>query len=175
MRGALNLLVLYVTDLDASVRFYTACGLTFTPERHSSGPLHFSATTPGGVVLELYPSGAGAPTRTRIGFAVDDAERVASALAAAGWPEASEPRDLDYGRVRVVRDPDGNAVELVEPRETLPVLHEEEGDDAKPVRDAAYWEGLSRAVEAGEYTVSGPVEYGPGYRDSRSSTGDSAG
>lgn len=31
----------------------------------------------------------------------------------------------------------------------------------EPVRDDVYFEELSRAVEAGEYTVAGPVEYGP--------------
>lgn len=28
-------------------------------------------------------------------------------------------------------------------------------------RDDAYWAGMSRAVERGEYEVAGPVEYGP--------------
>jgi len=116
MTRPLNLLVLYVTDLDAALRFYTICGLAFRPEQHGSGPLHYSASTAGPLILELYPTGNGTPTRTRLGFDVDDAAAVAADLHAAGYVNVSEPRDLDYGRVRVARDPDGNAVELVEAR-----------------------------------------------------------
>lgn len=36
-------------------------------------------------------------------------------------------------------------------------------EDPEVVRDDAYWEGMSRAVEAGEYEVVGPAEYGPGH------------
>lgn len=118
MTGSLKLLVLYVTDLDAALRFYTTCGLTFRPEQHGSGPLHYSAGTAGSLVLELYPRDKGPATRTRLGFAVHDAAVVAEDLRAAGYSDISEPRDGDYERVCVARDPDGNAVELVEP--TLP-------------------------------------------------------
>ncbi len=111
---SLNLLVLYVTDLEASVRFYTACGLNFEKERHGTGPLHYSSTAPSGLVIEIYPRGTRQPTRTRLGFAAEDTATLVADLAAAGWPDVSAPRDLDYGRVRLVRDPDGNAVELVE-------------------------------------------------------------
>lgn len=114
MKAHLNLLVIYAGDLDESLRFFTACGLTFTAERHGSGPLHYSASLPGGVVFELYPCGGRPPTRARLGFSIADAKMTLDDLAAAGWPESSEPLDLDCGRVRVVRDPDGNAIELVE-------------------------------------------------------------
>lgn len=115
MTGPMSLLVIYATDLDESLRFYTACGLEFEPERHGSGPLHYSTSLSSNMVLELYPCGNKPATRTRLGFAVDDGERTLRNLANAGWADSSAPRDLDYGRVRVVRDPDGNAVELVEP------------------------------------------------------------
>lgn len=29
---------------------------------------------------------------------------------------------------------------------------------AEPVRNATYWEGMSRAVEAGKYDAAGPIE-----------------
>ena len=44
--------------------------------------------------------------------------------------------------------------------------------DQKPVRDDAYWEGMSRAIEAGEYTVSGPAEYGPALQKRDRTDGD---
>lgn len=115
MTNPLNLIVIYATSLEESVRFYTACGLRFDPERHGKGALHYSTTLPSGLVLELYPSGEKRATRTRLGFAVNESDRVLRDLSAAGWPDVSGPRDLDYGRVRIVHDPDGNAVELVEP------------------------------------------------------------
>lgn len=68
----LNLLVVYASDLEASRRFYTACGLRFVTEQHGSGPLHYSVTMPSGLVFELYPCGRGRPTRTRLGLATAD-------------------------------------------------------------------------------------------------------
>lgn len=114
MTETVTLLVIYAGDLEESLRFYSACGLAFVPERHGSGPIHYSTVASSGMVLELYPSGDRPPTRTRLGFGVDDAARTLRTLTAAGWPNASEPRELDYGRVWVVHDPDGNAVELVQ-------------------------------------------------------------
>lgn len=114
MTAPLTLLVLYVSDLEASRRFYAACGLDFVAERHGNGPRHYAATLPGHMVVELYPCGGKPVTRTRIGLRVADIEATLRRLAEAGVTDISEPRDLPYGRVRVVRDPDGNAVELVE-------------------------------------------------------------
>lgn len=39
----LTLLVLYVTDLKRSHRFYSDLGLTLFEERHGDGPVHYSA------------------------------------------------------------------------------------------------------------------------------------
>lgn len=115
MTTPLSLIVVYATDLDASLRFYRACGITFHEKRDGSGPLHYVASLPTGLVFELYPAGTRPPTRVRLRFTVPDSSPVLQALSAAGSPAASGPCDLDYGRVRVVRDPDGNSVELVEP------------------------------------------------------------
>ncbi|KMV17601.1 hypothetical protein ACT17_15060 [Mycolicibacterium conceptionense] len=113
MTNPLNLIVLYVSDLDASRRFYTACGLDFEPEKHGSGPLHFSTTLPTGLVLELYPQGSKAVTRTRLGFVVKNLDHARRALEAVGCTGLSTPKSLDYGLVSTVSDPDGNTVELV--------------------------------------------------------------
>lgn len=114
MTDTLTLLVIYARDLEKSLRFYSACGLTFVRERHGTGPNHYATVTSSGTVLELYPAGDHPPTRTRLGFGVDDAAGTLRTLAAAGWPDAPKPRDRYYGRVWVVHDPDGNAVELVQ-------------------------------------------------------------
>lgn len=108
----LNLVVLYVTDLDRSVRFYTSLGLVFEAEKHGRGPAHYASVTDSGLVLELYPAGEREPTRTRLGFAVDDTDVVLDALIKAG---VIEPQRRVSGAVNVVvRDPDGNAVSLME-------------------------------------------------------------
>ena len=49
-----SLLVLRARDVKATVAFYEALGLKFSPERHGGGPLHFACEQEG-LVLEIYP------------------------------------------------------------------------------------------------------------------------
>lgn len=92
--GDLSLLVLYTEQLDACREFYAALGLRWGEERHGSGPMHYSTTLPGGLVLELYPGAPGRDTgRLRLGITV---------LAGPDQPT---------GRERRV-DPDGRVVDL---------------------------------------------------------------
>lgn len=107
------LFVLYVEDLEASRRFFSACGLDFASERHGAGPLHYSSTSRSGLVVELYPRGGKPATRTRFGLAVDDMTSTLRNLEKLGPLEAKGPMAMDYGQVFMVRDPDGNVVELV--------------------------------------------------------------
>lgn len=86
---ALSLLVLYVSDLDASRDSYTGLGLDLVREQHCRGPEHWSAHLGGGLVLELYPCRSGPVTRTRLEL------RVPGAAAGAA------------------QDPDGNLVLVV--------------------------------------------------------------
>ncbi|GAA2894730.1 glyoxalase/bleomycin resistance/extradiol dioxygenase family protein [Streptosporangium fragile] len=89
-----NLLVIYTTRVDECREFYASLGMDFRPERHGDGPLHHAAVLPDGTVFEIYPAGAGRETGAlRLGFAVEES---------AGRPA---------GR-RVLRDPDGRAVEV---------------------------------------------------------------
>lgn len=46
-----SLLVLYVSDLAESRRFYELLGFTFVREQHGDGPVHYSAELPGGLIL----------------------------------------------------------------------------------------------------------------------------
>ena len=87
---SLSLLILYVSDLDASRDFYADLGLNLRREQHGMGPVHWSAQLDGGLVLELYPAGGGTVTRTRLVLRVPGAAEAAA------------------------EDPDGNLV-LVEP------------------------------------------------------------
>ncbi|ALG86336.1 VOC family protein [Gordonia phthalatica] len=110
----LNLIVLYVADIDSSRNFYAALGLPFTQEKHGAGPIHYSTELPGGAVLELYPRGGSASSRARLGFTVTDLPAAIAALQEV-TPGAllRAPADLAYGHVAVVKDPDGNKIELV--------------------------------------------------------------
>lgn len=110
----LTLVVVYVSDLAASTRFYTAVGLEFQEEKHGTGPTHYSTTLPGGTVLELYPQGNRPASRNRLGFAVADLDAaVAAVQTIAPGAVLSGPALRDYGTVAVVEDPDGNRVELL--------------------------------------------------------------
>jgi catechol 2,3-dioxygenase-like lactoylglutathione lyase family enzyme len=109
----LNLLVLKTHDLEAARKFYSALGVSFAEERHGGGPLHLAACL-GDVVLELYPlsaDGGAADVSTRLGFTIPDLDAVIRSL---GPAVVSGPRDTEWGRRAVVRDPDGRKVELVQ-------------------------------------------------------------
>ncbi|MEU0840718.1 VOC family protein [Streptomyces sp. NPDC005962] len=91
------LLVLYTDHLEESRAFYTGLGLAFVREQHGRGPVHYTATLPGGTVIELYPATARRPVSSvRLGFTVDS---------------RTVTPPLAPGR-HVVEDPDGRAVEL---------------------------------------------------------------
>lgn len=103
MAAALTLLVLYCSDVDASLRFYERLGLSFVKEQHGAGPVHYS-TQIGDVVLELYPAGR-RPGRVRLAFSVPAA--LHATLQQATGQTSREPE-----RAIVLEDPDRNHVEI---------------------------------------------------------------
>ncbi|WP_205843398.1 VOC family protein [Mycolicibacter virginiensis] len=137
----LGLIVPYCSDLERSRHFFgDLLGLELQAEKHGGGPEHFSATLDGGLVLELYPAGNGPATRTRLSLLLPHISPAVDAAKAAGFAV----RPMKWGWL--VEGPDGVVVEL------------------RLLKDDQYWEGLSAAVEAGDYEVAGPIEYGPGHR-----------
>lgn len=113
MGADLTLLVLRSPDIDAARRFYESLGLLWQEERHDLGPTHYSCQL-GATLFELYPAKDGSTGRVRLGLRVVDPERLAEAAIAAGGGRRHE------GRQRaeiVIRDPDGNDVELLPPSE----------------------------------------------------------
>lgn len=104
---AFTLLVLRCTELERSLKFYQALGLQFTPEQHGAGPHHYS-TRVDRTVLELYP--ASQPRPVRFGLALSDVkEAVASVRGLAGTVVRFDDAVPTHA---VIRDPDGNTVEL---------------------------------------------------------------
>jgi lactoylglutathione lyase len=112
---ALNLVVLRCSDLDRAVEFYSNLGLKFARHRHGNGQEHFAAELPG-AVFELYPlsSDGQSSAGTRIGFRVPSLDAAITSLTAAPASIVSPPKQSEWGRRAVVKDPDGHRVELIE-------------------------------------------------------------
>lgn len=109
----INLVVLRSTQLQSTQRFYEALGLSFVDEQHGQGPAHVSATTPSGIVFELYPLPKGEELDTstrgvRLGFRLEGVDAAVKAAVLAGGDLMSR----DDTRA-VLRDPDGRKVEVM--------------------------------------------------------------
>jgi lactoylglutathione lyase len=105
----LTLLVLRCRDLQQSRRFYSALGLELTAEKHGDGPIHYSSKL-GSTVLELYPTSK-VSSSVRIGLEVRDVMAAVEAVRMLGAHVDREPGSAQNSAL--VRDPDGNQVELV--------------------------------------------------------------
>jgi len=107
--AALTLLVLRANDLEHTREFYEALGLSFSLEQQDPGPRHYVSKL-GDTVLQIYPQAA-VPTAIRFGVRVVDVDGAVEAVRAMGGTvvrvEVGKPL-----RSAVVRDPDGNTVEL---------------------------------------------------------------
>ena len=108
----ISLVVLRSTQPEATRRFYEALGLSFVDEQHGRGPVHVSATTPSGVVFELYPLANGEELETgtrgvRLGLSLDGVDAAVEAAVLAGGHVISR----DDVRA-LLEDPDGRKVEV---------------------------------------------------------------
>ncbi|OHU33371.1 hypothetical protein BKG79_22485 [Mycobacteroides chelonae] len=100
--ASLNLVVLYVSDLDESRKFYELLGLDLTREQHGpEGPVHYAAELSGGTVLELYPAPTGVTSRVRLGLQIPDPAAAVERLRTAHFT---------VKRSDLAVDPDGNRV-----------------------------------------------------------------
>lgn len=105
-------LVLKCRHIERVRGFYEALGIRFDQEQHGTGPVHYAGQL-GEVVFELYPLENESPAdSSRLGFAVENLEKVLFALNETGAVVVSQARQTPWGRQAVVRDPDGRAVEL---------------------------------------------------------------
>lgn len=110
----LNLVVIYVADLEASCAFYRCLGLTFVSEQHGAGPAHYAAVLDG-MVLELYPRKSDRlAAQLRLGFQVTAVDSVVRHLQERGARVISAPKESPWGRRAVVEDPDGHSIEVVQ-------------------------------------------------------------
>ena len=112
----MNLVVLRSADIERAVSFYREMGLLFTRHSHGTGPEHY-ASEAGDLVFEIYPlTPKSSPTAgARIGFRVDSVDEVVRLLSRIGAVVITAPADSEWGRRAVVKDFDGQMVELVTP------------------------------------------------------------
>ncbi|MEV5977587.1 VOC family protein [Streptomyces sp. NPDC052114] len=123
-----DLIGLVVSDLAASLAFYRRLGLEF-PEGAESAP-HVEAALPGGLriafdteetVRSFHPGFAPPSGGGRVGLAFHCAtpggvDATYEDLVGAGYGSELKPFDAPWGqRYAVVRDPDGNGVDLFAP------------------------------------------------------------
>jgi transcriptional regulator with XRE-family HTH domain/catechol 2,3-dioxygenase-like lactoylglutathione lyase family enzyme len=109
----MNLVVIRASDLERSRGFYSTLGLSLIPEKHGQGPLHYSCTMEG-LVVEIYPTKRKTTGGGRLGLRVPAPKTVVNRLLSAGHlPEQPAYAKRDpASEVFVVRDPDGNELEL---------------------------------------------------------------
>lgn len=111
----INLIVIRVADIERSACFYRALGLALTREKHGTGPEHYSADLEG-TIFELYlrsPDQEGT-SRVRLGFTVDQLDRVVNACLTAGARLVEPVKESPWGRRAVIEDLDGHKIELTE-------------------------------------------------------------
>jgi uncharacterized glyoxalase superfamily protein PhnB len=129
-----NQLNLVVRDMEATLRFYRAAGLSIPEQRvwrTASGAHHVHVDMPDGLDLEfdsaalaqVYNAGwrptSDGPSRCVISLRVDSraaVDRRCNALAELGYTVSQPPYDTFWGaRYAIVLDPDGNYVGFMSP------------------------------------------------------------
>ena len=110
----LNLVVIYVRDIEESRGFYSELGLFFEREQHGKGPAHYAASVGTNAVLELYPASDNNISKARLGFTVDSLSETLACLAKSNARILSDIRKSAWGTRAVVEDPNGNRVELLQ-------------------------------------------------------------
>jgi len=114
MAGELNFVMLHVRDIAAARAFYAETfGLTVVDEN----PYFVQFGVPGGAMFGLEKSDQAAQTQTiELWWQVPDMEAAHATLASRGIEIVSPPKDEPFGRALLVKDPDGNTVNLYHPR-----------------------------------------------------------
>ncbi|MFF2848297.1 VOC family protein [Streptomyces sp. NPDC058001] len=124
MTPRFDLVGLVVSDMAASLAFYRRLGIEFPEGADQEG--HVEATLPGGprfaldteeTIRSFHPGWRpGTGGRLSLAFLCDgpeDVDRTYDALVAAGYEGELKPWDAFWGqRYAVVKDPDGNGVDL---------------------------------------------------------------
>ena len=112
MRVQKTYFMLMAQDMDRALAFYEgALGL-----RRAFASPEWSELLSGGSVVALHGGGDGRPTRTGLGFEVDDLEEACAAVLAQGGTVVRAPEDRPGEPIRLaeVRDTEGNGFSLTQ-------------------------------------------------------------
>lgn len=114
MVGKLGLLMIVVSDMERSVRFYRdVLGLTMLFQQNN-----WSQFDAGNIIIGLHPVGeevkVGPTSGCTFGIYVDDIVKSVSELKNRGGHIAVEPRTEPFGRWALLKDPDGYNIQIVE-------------------------------------------------------------
>lgn len=108
-----------VQDFDRAIRFYTVLGMAAgTKYNAAEWELRWQQPARGSVVIMVRDDTGRFGVAKAGGFlvvSVPDVAGAAARLKAAGFPVAGEPHATQQGVFLVLKDPDGNSVELVGP------------------------------------------------------------
>ena len=109
-----SLLVIYVADFPASLRFYESV-LERAPDEASPGFAMFRLPT--GLSVGLWARKEASPAGMEIDFIVADADAVHADWTARGITVAEPLSDQEFGRSFVALDPDGVRLRVLRPTE----------------------------------------------------------
>lgn len=99
-------------DFEKSAQFYILLGMAKGPKYGSNQELHWDAPAKGSAIM-LVPRKPGEGGGSYLMISVTDVPATAARLKAAGFPVTGEPRTNPRATVLIVKDPDGNTVELM--------------------------------------------------------------
>ena len=107
--------IVYVTDIEASVRFYSALG--FTERRRSRSDNWVELAGAGGLLALHRSTGEARPTNGRVELSLattEPLERFRDTLVDTGTASVGPIMDEAFGRSLVVTDPDGLEIQINE-------------------------------------------------------------
>jgi lactoylglutathione lyase len=109
----LGALILLVSDMDKSIKFYRDV-LELPIKNTSSEWVEFFSS---GTVLALHPSKSKSRTKNSgvlVGFMVSDLEPVAKKLKDKKEEYFKEPKEESFGKHAIIADPDGHLISIAE-------------------------------------------------------------
>lgn len=111
-----NLIVIRTSNPKELAGFYNQIGIDFKYHRHGKGSWHYS-TEIGKLVFEIYPlmkKQESADKTLRLGFEVEDLDKLVETLKSAKVEIINEPKKSEFGYFAVIKDLDGRKIELKE-------------------------------------------------------------
>jgi len=112
-----NLIVLYVLDIELTKDWLGEFGLVFDQHQHGNGPIHYGCEHEG-LVLEVYPATDKSPvTSCRLGLRVSSIDKAIESAHQINATILVKPKPSPWGIRGVVELPNGIKLELLQTSE----------------------------------------------------------